>query len=106
MKALILAAGFGSRLAPTTHLLPKPLFPVAGKVMLDRTISRLAEAGVNAIMINTHHLHLQMEAHIAGTRYPVPVSTRYEPEILGTGGAIRNSADFWDQLFFILPVGF
>ena len=97
MKALILAAGLGTRLRPYTNHTPKPLFSIQGRPLLDVVISKLVEAGCKAVIINTHHLHTQIEAHIARQTYPIPVQTRYEPEILGTGGAIRNVADFWSH---------
>jgi len=96
MKALILAAGFGSRLRPFTDHIPKPLFPVNGRPVLDLMIQKLIRAGCCAIMINTHHLHRKIDAFIGTQRYSVPVVTRYEPDILGTGGAVKNISDFWD----------
>jgi len=102
MKALILAAGLGTRLLPYTQTVPKPLFTVAGKPLLDILIRGLAAAGCEAIVVNTHHLHEKIEAFVAGRRYPIPVTTRYEPRILGTGGAIRNVADFWDRRPFMV----
>jgi len=97
MKALILAAGYGTRLRPFTENTPKPLFTVAGISLLDTLIRNLQRAGCKAIMINTHHLHKKIDAHLTGKQYEIPVATRYEPEILGTGGAIKNVADFWDD---------
>ncbi|MGD9211202.1 MAG: sugar phosphate nucleotidyltransferase, partial [Desulfobacteraceae bacterium] len=97
MKALILAAGFGTRLIPHTHKLPKPLFPLAGSIMLDRIVVQLAKAGFTAIMVNTHHLHEKIEDYIKQQSYPVAVHVRFEPQILGTGGAIKNIADFFQQ---------
>jgi aminoglycoside/choline kinase family phosphotransferase/dTDP-glucose pyrophosphorylase len=103
MKALILAAGFGTRLKPHTLYTPKCLFPVAGRPNLDIIIDRLAEAGCDAVMVNTHHLHEKIEAHISQRHYPIPVLTTHEPEILGTGGAIKNLAGFWDDgPFFVI----
>ena len=103
MKALILAAGFGTRLAPYTDQTPKPLFTIGGRPLLDILIRRLQAAGCEAVIVNTHHLYRQIEAFIADRQYAVPVSTRYEPRILGTGGAIRNAADFWDDRpFFVI----
>lgn len=92
MKALILSAGFGTRLLPHTRRIPKPLFPVAGLPMIDIIISRLISAGAQTIVVNTHHLHEMIEEHISKNRYPVPVIQAHEPEILGTGGAIRANA--------------
>ena len=56
-------------------------------------------------MINTHHLGDQLQSHVAGRDYGIPVHVRYEPEILGTGGAIKNGADFWDDEPFIIING-
>lgn len=97
MKAMILAAGLGTRLLPFTRHTPKPLFTINGRPILDRIVDQLHRAGCLAVMINTHHLHDQIERFIAGRAYPMPVQTRYEPDILGTGGAIRNVADFWPE---------
>ncbi len=94
IKALVLAAGPGTRLLPHTRQVPKPLFPVAGRPVIDIIIWRLISQGISAIGVNTHHLHEQVQAFISSRNYPVPVVTRYEPEMLGTGGAIGNFADF------------
>jgi len=102
MKALILAAGYGTRLRPYTDHTPKPLFSIAGRPLLDNIICRLQQAGCEAVIINTHHLHRQIEDFVAGQKYSLDVYTRYEPEILGTGGAIRNVSDFWDQQPFMV----
>jgi aminoglycoside/choline kinase family phosphotransferase len=103
MKALILAAGLGTRLLPHTALVPKPLFPLAGRPLLEYHIRNLCTAGCEAVMVNTHHLHEQIEAFLSASRFDIPVSTRWEPDILGTGGAIRNVRDFWDNRpFFVI----
>ncbi len=103
MKALILAAGLGTRLRPYSTLTPKPLFTLAGTPLLDIHIRALRSAGCEAILVNTHHLHGQIEAFIASQDYGLPVGTRHEPDLLGTGGGIRNLADFWDERpFFVV----
>ncbi len=102
MKALILAAGFGTRLLPYTHHTPKPLFPVSGKPLLNLIIENLIRSGCTGVIINTHHLHEKIETFIAGQNYEIPVITRYEPTILGTGGAIKNTADFFDSSPFMV----
>lgn len=102
MKAMILAAGFGTRLRPFTAHTPKPLFPVGGRPLLDLMIASLEQAGCREIIINTHHLHRQIETYIAGRNNAIPVTTRFEPRILGTGGAIKNAADFWDGRPFMV----
>jgi len=105
MKALILCAGLGTRLLPHTRCIPKPLFPINGKPLLDRTIQSLIQAQCRSIMINTHHLHRDIEAFLAQQRYSIPVQTCYEPRILGTGGAIHNVRDFWDKDAFMVING-
>jgi len=95
MKALILAAGLGTRLLPYTRHTPKPLFTINQRPVLALTIERLQRAGCSGVIVNTHHLHEQIEAFLSDTAWPMPVTVRYEPEILGTGGAVRNTADLW-----------
>ena len=102
MKALILAAGFGTRLLPFTKNTPKALFPVAGRPLLHIIILSLQQAGCKAVIINTHHLYQKIDSFIERQTYTIPVITRYEPEILGTAGAIKNVADFWDDHPFMV----
>ncbi len=103
MKALILAAGFGTRLSPYTDITPKPLFEINGQPLLHITIWQLIKAGCESIIINTHHLHQQIESFIEQQNYPISITTRYEPEILDTGGAIKNVEDFLDDTpFFVV----
>ena len=102
MKALILAAGLGTRLRPYSENTPKPLFTIAKRPLLDIIISNLIDSGCKAIIVNTHHLHQKIDSYLARKKYPVPVTTRHEPDILGTGGAIKNVADFWDNTPFMV----
>jgi aminoglycoside/choline kinase family phosphotransferase/choline kinase len=102
MRALILAAGLGTRLRPHTRHTPKPLFTIDGRPLLDRIIRDLIRAGAEALLVNTHHLPECIAEFIRRQAYPVPVTTRHEPVILGTGGAIRNAADFWDRRPFMV----
>ena len=105
MKAMILAAGFGTRLLPYTQDIPKPLFRMAGQSLLDIAIKNLIRAGCEAIIVNTHHLHEQIESFIEAQDYGIPVNTCYEPCILGTGGGIKNVAYFWDSRAFMVVNG-
>ncbi len=103
MKALILSAGYGTRLLPHTQILPKPLFPINGRPLVDRIIGRLIESGCTGIILNIHHLHRQIAEFVRARSYPVPVETAFEAQILGTGGAIRNvSAFLKDQPFLVI----
>jgi aminoglycoside/choline kinase family phosphotransferase/GTP:adenosylcobinamide-phosphate guanylyltransferase len=105
MKAMILAAGLGTRLRPYTNDIPKPLFCIAGRPLLDYVIQNLIQADCEAIIINTHHRPEQIDAFVAAQNYRIPVHTRFEPEILGTGGALINAADFWDERPFLVVNG-
>ncbi len=102
MKALILAAGFGTRLAPHTQTVPKALFEVAGTPVLGRMIANLKAAGCGEIAVNTHHLADQVHAYLSAQDFGLPVRVSHEPQILGTGGAVRQLADFWDAAPFIM----
>lgn len=91
MKALLLAAGLGTRLRPLTEVLPKPLCLFYGRPILDLVYEQIKKLGIQAIAINTHHLphmisqHIQKHPHV----YTPAPHISYEPEILGTGGAIN-----------------
>ncbi|MCG6894408.1 MAG: phosphotransferase [Desulfobacteraceae bacterium] len=102
MKALVLAAGFGTRLRPYSEHTPKPLFTIAGRPLLDLLIRSLVDAGCEAVAVNTHHLHHRIAEWIDRNPYPIPVICRHESAILGTGGAIANMADFWDERPFLV----
>jgi NDP-sugar pyrophosphorylase family protein len=105
MKAMILAAGLGTRLRPYTNRTPKPLFPIGGRPLIDILIRKLQHAGCEAIMVNTHHLAAEIDSFLKGQAYEIPVCTRYEPTLLETGGGIKNVADFWDDRPFLVVNG-
>ncbi|MEH0020113.1 MAG: sugar phosphate nucleotidyltransferase [Desulfobacter sp.] len=90
MKALILAAGFGTRLAPYTGVLPKPLFTINNRTMLDLVIEKLLGCGCENIYINTHHLAGRIREMIRTHPEKHCLAEIHEPEILDTGGAIAN----------------
>ncbi len=102
MKALILAAGLGTRLFPFTQQTPKPLFTISGRPIIDTIIRKLEDFGCKEVMINTHHLHEKIEAFIQTQHYAIPVHTQYEPTILGTGGGIKNSENFFGKKPFLV----
>ena len=89
-KAVVLAAGLGTRLRPLTCTTPKPLMPVWGEPMLARIVSLLRSWGVDDIVVNCHYLHEQVEAWCAANG----CRASYEPEILGTGGVLNPLRDW------------
>ncbi|MCK5738711.1 nucleotidyltransferase family protein [bacterium] len=94
MRAMILAAGFGTRLSPITNTIPKALVPVAGKPLLAWTLEKLINAGFTDIAINTHYLSEQVDAFLAATDFAANIEVFHEAQILNTGGGIKNATDF------------
>ena len=94
MKALIFAAGLGTRLRPLTDTMPKALVPVAGVPMLERVLCKLRDAGIDSFVVNVHHFAEQIERFLAEKGdFGVPVAiSREEREPLETGGGIRHAA--------------
>lgn len=86
MQAMILAAGFGTRLKPYSLIRPKPLFPLFNRPLLPATVRRLQRAGFTRIIVNCHHLGELIEDALAGFD---GVQLQKEPVILGTGGGLR-----------------
>lgn len=92
MKAMVLAAGLGTRMAPLTQKTPKPLIPLNGKPFLFYTLKYLAHYGIREIVINLHHLGDQIRAFLGdGSSHGVKIAYSEEPEILGTGGGIKKA---------------
>ena len=102
-KAFILAAGLGTRLRPLTLETPKPMLPLWGEPMLARTLAMLARWGVEQVLVNLHHAPGPIVRYLAGQPFPpLRISAVFEPEILGTGGALRNARWFVDEPFWLL----
>ena len=85
--AIILSAGFGTRMGEIGKLLPKPLWPIFEKKIIDLQIEFCLSKGINKIYINTHHKHDLIQAHLK--KYPY-VKILHEDPILDSGGAIHN----------------
>jgi NDP-sugar pyrophosphorylase family protein len=88
MQAMILAAGFGTRLLPHTQVRPKPLFPIVNQPLLLLTIKRLQNLGFDHIVVNCHHLRHRIVAAVRGM---TGVVVQEEEVILGTGGGLRRA---------------
>jgi NDP-sugar pyrophosphorylase family protein len=102
-KAMILAAGYGTRLKPLTDSLPKALIKVNGTPMIETVLKRLIEYGINDVVINVHHMAEEMRNYFKENNYGINIRLIYEKEILGTGGGIRNAESFLrDEESFIV----
>jgi MurNAc alpha-1-phosphate uridylyltransferase len=95
---MILAAGRGERMRPLTDSVPKPLIPVAGRSMLERSMQRLEAHGVANIVVNVHHLGQQIADHLGDRARIVR-----EEQLLETGGSVKNALPLLgDGSFFVL----
>ena len=90
MKAAVLAAGLGTRLRPLTDLCPKPLLPVLNRPLLGVVLAQLEAAGCFQVAVNTHHLADQVHDFLRSEPWSFLLSVSHEPEILGTGGGLRQ----------------
>jgi NDP-sugar pyrophosphorylase family protein len=89
---MVLAAGRGTRLAPLTDTLPKPLAPVGGRPLLDHVLAFLRAGGIEEVVINLHHLGEQIAAHVGdGRGFGLTVRYSAEDPILDTGGGIKRA---------------
>lgn len=94
LRALVLAAGLGTRLRPLTDIAPKPLLPVAGLPILGHTLQQLAAAGCEAAAINLHHRGDQIRERFGDSFAGMPLVYSEEPELLGTLGALHPLKSF------------
>ena len=106
MKAMILAAGKGSRLLPLTKEKPKPLLTVKGRPLIDILIRQLSAAKINSLVVNVHHLGNQIKDHLGdGHQHKVEIQYSVEDELLETGGGIKNALKLLGTDPFILVNG-
>ena len=106
MKAMILAAGLGTRLRPLTLKIPKALIPVANRPLIDRNIEYLKAYGITEIVTNAHHHREQIIRHINNDiGFGIKIEVSVEPEILGTGGGIKKTLGFWGPGPFLIVNG-
>ncbi len=100
---MILAAGLGTRLRPLTSEKPKPLVPIGNIPIINLLIQYLKGHGIDEIIVNAHHHYQQVIDHLGGGKpFGIDIEVRVEPKILGTGGGIKNTEDFWDTDPFIV----
>jgi len=96
MKAMILAAGLGTRLRPLTDHRPKALVEIGGKTLLEITIQRLRASGVTEIIVNVHHFAETMLAYLkAQGNFGIRIEVSREEVLLDTGGGLKNAAWFF-----------
>jgi MurNAc alpha-1-phosphate uridylyltransferase len=101
-KAMILAAGYGTRLKPLTDRMPKPLVPVAGKPMIEYALNKLRAYGIQEIIINVSHLKEQLTAYLSAFN-DLAIKISEEAEPLETGGGLKKALPLLgDDPFFTI----
>ena len=90
-SAMVLAAGLGTRMRPSTGMMPKPLVQIGGKALIDHVLDRLADAGVERAVVNVHHLADQIEHHLATRQRPRIIISDERGALLGTGGGVAKA---------------
>jgi len=97
VRAVLLAAGVGSRLRPVTDTTPKCMLPVDGAPLLDIWLDAFALAGVGQVLVNLHHLPEAVTRHVAGRTVPPEVRLTFEPELLGSAGTLVVNRGWLDD---------
>jgi NDP-sugar pyrophosphorylase family protein len=106
MRAIVLSAGYGTRLWPLTEDRTKPAIPILGKPLVGYVAEYLAGFGVNEIIVNLHHRPESVrEALGSGSKFGVKLRYVEEPEILGTSGALDNAREFFEHDRFVVVNG-
>ncbi len=102
-RAIVLAAGLGTRMRPYNGHIPKPLVEIGGKSLIDYSLDRLADAGVERAVVNVHHLADALERHLAPRQRPQIIISDERGALLGTGGGIAKALpQLGDEPFFLV----
>ena len=97
MKAMVLAAGLGTRLRPLTNDRPKALVEVAGRTLLEIVLTRLKAFGVNEVIVNVHHFADMVVEYLARQNFGMRIEISREEELLDTGGGLKKAAWFFQE---------
>jgi mannose-1-phosphate guanylyltransferase len=102
MRALLLAAGIGTRLRPLTNTTPKCLVKIADRPLLDYWLDLVFEGGVKRVLLNTHWLADQVRTHVASSPWRSRIDLVHEDQLLGTGGTILANRDWFGNDAFLV----
>lgn len=106
MRAMIMAAGLGTRLMPLTGSLPKPMVPIAGRPALGHILDLLRRHGVTEVVINLHHFPDTIRSYFGdGSQMGMSIRWAYEEELLGTAGGVKNNQAFLEEGAFLVMSG-
>jgi mannose-1-phosphate guanylyltransferase len=102
MRALLLAAGLGTRLRPLTDRTPKCLVPIRGKPLLAYWFDLLLTGGIEKVLVNTHHLPEAVRVFVAQSRWRDRITLVHEDRLLGTGGTVLRNKGFFEGKPFLV----
>ncbi|MDO8587779.1 MAG: NDP-sugar synthase [Armatimonadota bacterium] len=103
MKAMILAAGVGSRLDPLTRNLPKPMVPIVNKPVMEHIVELLARHGFTDIMVNLYYLGDQIQSYFGnGEKWGVNIQYSMEDRLWGDAGSVKRCEEFFDDTFLVI----
>ncbi len=106
MKAMILAAGVGSRLDPLTRTVPKPMVPIVNRPVIEHIVAKLKKHGVTEIMVNLYYLGDVIKAHLGnGSKYGVKIAYAQEDRLWGDAGSVKRAEDFFRDGTFLVVGG-
>lgn len=102
MRGMILAAGEGRRLRPLTNHMPKPMLPIAGRPLLEHTLTYLRDCGVDDLAINLHHLPQAVTGYFGdGSQWGVSLRYSIEEQLLGSAGGVKRLQSFFTETFLV-----
>ncbi len=103
MKALLLSAGFGTRLSPLTDKIPKVMVPINKKPCIEYCIENLKKQGIKEFLINTHYLPEEIKKYFGnGKKFGIKINYSFEKQILGTAGSLNNFKTQLNETFLVV----
>jgi len=103
MKAMIMSAGIGTRLRPLTYSIPKPMFPIVNKPVLEHVLELLRRHNIREVVINLHAHRAMIRNYFGdGSRFGVSINYSEEKKLMGTAGGVKKVENFFDDTFLVM----
>lgn len=103
MKAMVLAAGLGTRLRPMTYSVPKPMVPVLNRPVMEHIVDLLVRQGFDEIVANLHWFPEVIQSHFGhGSEFGAKITYSFEDDLLGTAGGVKGASDFFGDSFLVI----
>ena len=106
IRAMVMAAGAGTRLRPLTHQVPKPMVPIANRPVLEYTIENLKRHGIVDVILNLHSYPELIKNYFKdGSRWGVHIHYSHEPKLMGTAGGVKKVGSVFKKGTFLVMSG-